>query len=74
MIPEKGKFYYINYEDKEEPTGSYFGPGRCVNIFHTDQAGNPIEPLYEFEHPNEHGELVLSVFYAKEIVMETSRP
>ena len=64
----------FNYEDKEEPAGSYFGPGRCVGIYNTDRAGNPITALYEFEHPDEHGELTLSVFYANEIVMETSRP
>jgi hypothetical protein len=74
MIPEKGKFYYINYEDKQEPSGSYFGIGRCVDIYDTDKSGQPIKPLYEFEHPDDHGALTLSVFYAEEILMEASRP
>jgi hypothetical protein len=74
MIPEKGKFYYINYVDKEEPAGSYFGPGRCVAVFDKDETGNPIKPLYEFEHPDDKGKLVLSVFYENEIIIETGRP
>ena len=75
MIPQTGKFYYINYEDKDEPSGSYFGPARCVAVYKQDKDGQPIpEPLYEFEHPDEHESLVLSLFYANEVVIEISKP
>jgi len=74
MIPQIGKFYYINYEDKDEPTGNYFGLGRCVEIYNTDTSGKPIKPLYEFEHPDEHGKMTLSVYYANEVMMEANKP
>ena len=74
MIPQKGKFYYIDYTDKDEPEGSYFGLGRCVEVYSTDELGNPITPLYEFEHPDKQGNMILSVYYANEIIMEANRP
>lgn len=74
MIPQIGKFYYINYQDKDTPSGSYFGLGRCVEIYNKDVSGKPIKPLYEFEHPDEHGKMALSVYYAEEVMMEANKP
>jgi len=74
MIPKIGRFYYINYEDKAEPEGSYFGIARCVAVFDKDTEERPIKPLYEFEHPDPKGNMVLSVYYAEEVMMEASKP
>lgn len=69
--PIVGKFYYINYEDKEEPDGSYFGIAECVDIFEHDADGELLkDALYEFKHPDASGKMTLSVFYKDEILME----
>ena len=70
MIPEVGKFYYIDYTDHEQPEGSYFGIARCIKIHSHDEKGTPINPaLYEFEHEKD-GKLWASLFYSNEIIME----
>jgi hypothetical protein len=71
MIPKVGKFYYIDYEDKDQPEGSFFGIARCVKIYDRDEVGRPIAPaLYEFEHNGKDGKMELSLFFASEVVME----
>jgi hypothetical protein len=71
MIPKLGKFYYIDYTDKEAPEGSYFGIARCVKEYQYSESGERlVRPLYEFEHPNNEGEMCLSLYYEDEIVME----
>ena len=71
MTPKVGKFYYIDYEDKEQPEGSFFGIARCVKIHSKDNSGLPVDPmLFEFEHQEKNGEMTLSLFYESEIVME----
>jgi hypothetical protein len=73
MKPTIGKYYYINYEDKEEPEGSYFGLARCVGKYERNDAGENLkEPMYEFEHPSQNGNLVLSLFLENEIVFEAT--
>lgn len=69
--PKVGKFYYIDYEDKDDAAGSYFGIAECINVFDRDENLRPIEPpLYEFVHPKADGELVRSLFYASEVTTE----
>lgn len=72
MIPKIEKYYYIDYQDKTDPNGSFFGLGKCVRIFNHDENGKPIRPLYEFQHQSKDGKMTLSVFYAEEIVMDAS--
>jgi hypothetical protein len=70
MRPSIGKFYYINYEDKENPKGSYFGIARCVATYERNENGEQlVRPLYEFEHPQDD-KMVLSLFFDDEVVME----
>jgi hypothetical protein len=72
MKPTIGKFYYINYQDQAEPEGSYFGIARCVGKYdRNDQGENLAEPMYEFEHPSQNGNLVLSLFLENEILFES---
>lgn len=71
MKPTIGKYYYINYEDKDQPEGSYFGIARCVNKYERNENGENLrEIMYEFEHPDKEGNLVLSLFLDKEIIFE----
>lgn len=71
MKPKIGKYYYINYEDKQQPEGSYYGLAKCVGKYERNEAGDPVYPvMYEFEHPDDKGELVLSLYYEQEILME----
>ena len=71
MIPVRGKYYFINYQDKEQPEGSYYGIARFVQAFERDEKGNNLQiPLYEFEHPDKDGRLVLSLFTRDEIILE----
>lgn len=70
MKPVIGKFYYIDYTDKEEPEGSYFGIARCVGKFERNEQGHNLkEPFYEFEHPL-NNQMVRNLYIDKEIVME----
>ena len=69
--PKVGKFYYIDYEDKDEAAGSYFGIAECIKVYDRDETGKPIEPpLYEFIHPQANGEMVRALYYASEITTE----
>jgi hypothetical protein len=71
MKPTPGKYYYINYEDDEHPEGSYFGVARYVNKYERNEKGENLkEPMYEFEHPDKDGKLVLSLFMDSEIIFE----
>jgi hypothetical protein len=71
VIPEPGKFYYIDYTDAEEPEGSYFGLAKCMGVYSRNRKGEQIyPPLYEFMHPTKEGDQTLSLFYASEVVME----
>ena len=73
MIPELGKFYYIDYTDKENPEGSFFGVARCVKEYKYNEAGEKLlKPMYEFEHQDKSGKMTLSLFYADEIIMEAT--
>ena len=70
MTPRIGKFYYINYEDKQMPKGSYFGIAKCVAVYERNEKGeNLVRPMYEFEHPQDD-KMVLSLFYDDEVIME----
>lgn len=70
MKPTIGKYYYIDYIDKEQPEANYMGLARCVGKYERDEEGRDIFPvLYEFEHPDKNGELTLSLFYEKEILI-----
>lgn len=71
MIPKLGKFYYIDYTDEEQPEGSFFGIARCIKIHDKDAVGFPVDPvLYEFEHQDKDGEMLQSLFYESEVVLE----
>ena len=71
MIPQLGKFYYIDYTDHDQPEGSFFGIAECVNIFNRAKDGREIEQsLYEFKHQDKKGNICLSLFYAKEVMFE----
>jgi hypothetical protein len=71
MIPKIGKYYYINYEDKEQPKGSFAGLAKCVRRYERNEAGEPVWPiLYEFEHQTAKGEWVLSLYYENEVILE----
>jgi len=71
MNPALGKFYYIDYTDHDQPTGSFFGIAQCVKEYNKKENGEPlVPPLYEFEHQNSEGKMCLSLFYPNEIVME----
>jgi hypothetical protein len=68
--PKPGKFYYVDYQDKQDPDGSYFGIAECVHVYEYNRDGEPlIPPLYEFKHPDKTGKMVLSVFYADEVIL-----
>jgi hypothetical protein len=70
MLPELGKYYYVDYVDNENPGGSYCGIALCIKKYEYDEQGNKLDPiLYEFEHPQD-GKNVLSLFVDKEIIME----
>jgi hypothetical protein len=72
ITPNVGKFYYINYIDREFPEASYFGIAKCMRICDKDETtGEEVyPPLFEFAHPDKDGKMWLSLFYANEIVME----
>jgi hypothetical protein len=71
VIPQPGKFYYIDYTDSEQPEGSYFGIAQCIKICDRKESGQKIyPPLYEFLHPTKDGEQTRSLFYASEVLME----
>jgi hypothetical protein len=73
MKPAIGKYYYIDYEDKKEPEANFMGIARCVGKYERDETGKDIYPvLYEFEHTDNHGNLTLSLFYEREILMPAS--
>lgn len=72
MIPKLEKYYYIDYQDKIDPEGSFFGLAKCVRIFTHDENGKPIRPLYEFKHEDKEGRVTLSVFYEEEVMMDAS--
>ncbi len=70
MTPTIGKFYYIDYTDKEQPKGSYFGIAKCVGKYERDENGNNLkEPFYEFEHPQDN-QMVRSLYMRSEVIME----
>jgi hypothetical protein len=70
MKPTIGRYYYINYEDKTEPEGSYFGIAKCVDKYERDDKGaNLPESMYEFEHPLKD-KMVRQLYIEKEIFME----
>jgi hypothetical protein len=70
MIPELGKYYYVDYKDNTNPKGSYCGIALCVNKYEYDEAGNKLNPvMYEFKHSQE-GKNVLSLFVEKEILLK----
>lgn len=72
MKPTIGKFYYINYQDHDQPEGSYFGIARCVGRYERNELGeNLAQPMYEFEHPDKTGKLVLSLFLENEVMYES---
>ena len=69
--PKLGRFYYIDCQDKDDPNGSYFGIAECVHVFDRDEDGAPVNPpLFEFKHPDKTGKMILSLFYANEIILE----
>jgi hypothetical protein len=71
--PKPGKFYFIDYREVLQPEANYFGIAKCTKIFDTSEDGKKIHPpLYEFLHPDKNGELVLALYYADEVVMETN--
>jgi hypothetical protein len=71
MIPTQGKFYYIDYVDNAQPEGSYYGIAKFVRAYERDEDGNNLKiPLYEFEHPDKDGKMVLSLFTKEEIILE----
>ena len=75
VIPEPEKFYYIDYQDVNESEGSYFGIAKCVRVCDVNGDGERlIPPLYEFLHPTPDGSMALSLFYGREVVMETKAP
>jgi hypothetical protein len=70
MKPTIGKYYYINYVDKQQPEGSYAGIARCVARYERDEWGNNLkEVFYEFEHPQDE-QMVRSLYTDNEILME----
>jgi len=80
VTPVVGKFYYIDYVDKEIATGSFEGIAECVKIHTENAAGKPINPpMYEFVHMDplykSRGKqrMIRSLFLEEEIIME-ARP
>jgi hypothetical protein len=70
MTPSVGKYYFVDYKDNTAPEGSYSGIALCVKKYTHDGSGHVLaDPLFEFEHP-QNGKLVLSLFLAKEVIME----
>ena len=70
MKPKIGKYYYINYEDKIQPEGSYVGIALCVGKYERDQDGNNLKEIfYEFEHPQDD-KLVRNLYTDQEIILE----
>ena len=71
MIPKSGKYYFINYVDRQDPNGSYDGLARFIRAYERDEDGNNLKiPLYEFEHPDKDGKMTLSLFTKEEIILE----
>ena len=77
VIPVPGKFYYVDYVDKDVPDGSYSGIAECLKVHTKGHDGKPIEPvMYEFAHPDLQqkkkgkNRMIRSLFFANEVIME----
>lgn len=71
MKPKKGKYYFINYVDHEDPRGSFDGIAECIGEHLKDAKGRYLkDPFYEFVHKDAEGNMVASLFTASEVILE----